>query len=622
MAISVGKGPHYSPNQVNSLRIGTMLPPKELIRQVLLEAAAGLGLAPEEIAIKETPAGKSGDYGSPLAFSLAKTLRRPPAAIASELAARIPPTPEIKNVSSEGGYLNFHLEPNYLLAAALEPWPAPTEIPGKIILEHTSVNPNKELHVGHLRNVVLGDALARILRQTGHQVEVINYIDDTGRQAAESLFGLARYQEPYTGELKYDHWVGQAYVRLHQELEDPATKTELEPAILQTVARAERGELRPDVEKILAAQLETLAEFGTRYDALVFESDLIQAGLVEKALAILKQSPLVHQPQEGKYAGAWVMDTEAISAGMNDPYLVLVRSDGSTTYPAKDIAFQFWKMGLLGGLHFRPHEGIYNYASSPEGAEMALGGAEKTINVIDVRQSYPQQVVRAALAVAGHPELAQGAEHLAYETVLLEGRTISGRKGHTVSADAVIEEAIQRALAVVLAKNPNHPDPTSVAWAVGIGAVRFTLVKSEPKRQIDFRFEEALSMEGDAAPYLQYAHARACSILRKAEAGQNPDWQLATTHDLELAKALLAFPESLANAAKSRGPHILAQQLLDFAAGWNSYYNAKTPEGNPATQVLGAPGGLQDLRLALVDKVRQTLALGLGLLGIEAPESM
>ena len=600
-----------------------MLPPKELIRQVLLEAAAGLGLAPEEIAIKETPAGKSGDYGSPLAFSLAKTLRRPPAAIASELAARIPLAPEIKHVSSEGGYLNFSLEPSYLLAAALEPWPTPAQSTGKIILEHTSVNPNKELQVGHLRNVALGDSLARILRQTGHQLEVINYIDDTGRQAAESLFALRRYQEPYTGELKYDHWVGQAYVRLHQELADPLIKALLEPAILETIARAEKGELRAEVEKILAAQIETLANFGASYDALVFESDLLQAGLVEKALDILKQSPLVHQPQEGKYAGAWVMDTKAIAAGMNDPYLVLVRSDGSTTYPAKDIALQFWKMGLLKGLHFRAHEGIYRYASSPVGEDLDLGDAQRTINVIDVRQSYPQQVVRAALAVAGHPELAEATEHLAYETVLLEGQTISGRKGHTISADEVISEAIRRALAVVLAKNPSHPDPDSVARAVGIGAVRFALVKSEPKRQIDFRFEEALSLEGDAAPYLQYAHARACSILRKATSrSQEPNWQLATAYDLELAKVLLAFSGSLENAAKNRGPHILAQYLLDLAAQWNSYYNAKTPEGTPATQVLGAPAGLQDLRLALVDKVRDTLALGLGLLGIEAPASM
>jgi arginyl-tRNA synthetase len=605
---------------------------KAELRRAVEQALALLGVEEAvEVPVQPTPPDRPGDYGTPVAFALARVLRRPPADLARELAARVSLPPGVVSAEPAGGYVNFTVAPADLARAAAQPLRPPPPVGQRVLVEHTSVNPNKELHVGHLRNVALGDALSRILRYAGYEVQVLNYIDDTGRQVAETLFALQRYGQPYDGATKYDHWVGEAYVRLHREMEDPALRAEVEEGVRAVLHRLEAGELRPEVERILRAQLETMWRLGAEYDALVWESDLVREGLLQRALALLEHTPYVQRPREGRYAGALVMDTSAFVQGLEDPYLVLVRSDGTATYPAKDIAFQFWKMGLLDGLGFRPFarqpSGRVLYTSHPEGdRSVRFGGCPQTINVIDATQSYPQQVVRTALAVAGRPDLAEGAYHLAYETVTLEGRRISGRRGHTVSVDEVLDEARRRARAVVAEKNPQHPDPEAAAEQVGIGAVRFAMVKTEPRRQIDFRWEQALSFDGDSGPYVQYAHARAASILRRAEeaglAGEEPDFAAVTEHERPLSRVLLDFPEVVASAAAQRTPHVLAQYLLDLAAVWNAYYNARNPDGSPATPVLQAPPGLRGARLALVRQVRDVLRTGLELLGVPAPEVM
>ncbi|GGM95117.1 arginine--tRNA ligase [Thermus composti] len=592
-----------------------------MVRRALEEAihealkAMGLDL---RLKVAKAPKDKPGDYGVPL-FALAKELKKPPQAIAQELRERLELPPFVEEAIPVGGYLNFRLKTEALLEEALrEKKPFPKR-EGLVLIEHTSVNPNKELHVGHLRNIALGDSLARILAFAGREVLVLNYIDDTGRQAAETLFALRHYGLTWDGKEKYDHFAGRAYVRLHQ---DPEYE-KLQPGIEAVLHALERGELREEVNRILLAQLATMRALNAHYDLLVWESDIVRAGLLGKALELLEQSPHVLRPREGKYAGALVMDASPFIPGLEDPYFVLVRSGGAATYYAKDIAFQFWKMGLLEGLRFKPYENPYYpglRTSAPEG-EPYTPKARETINVIDVRQSHPQALVRAALALVGRPDLAEGAFHLAYETVLLEGKQMSGRKGLAVSVDEVLEEAKRRALAVVAEKNPEHPDKEEAARMVALGAIRFAMVKTEPRKQIDFRYEEALSFEGDTGPYVQYAHARAHSILRKAGAWGSPDLSQATPYERALALALLDFEEAVLEAAEEKTPHVLAQYLLDLAAAWNAYYNAK--EGSrPATPVLTAPPGLRELRLALVQSLQRTLKTGLSLLGIPAPEVM
>ncbi|WP_018111399.1 arginine--tRNA ligase [Thermus igniterrae] len=586
---------------------------EEAIHAALKEMGLDLRLK-----VAKAPKDKPGDYGVPL-FALAKKLRKPPQAIAEELRSRLELPPFVEEAIPVGGYLNFRIRTEDLLKEALRPKePLPKE-EGLVLIEHTSVNPNKELHVGHLRNIALGDSLARILDFAGRQVLVLNYIDDTGRQAAETLFALRHYGLAWDGKEKYDHFAGRAYVRLHQDPDYPNLQGGIE-AVLHAL---ERGELREEVNRILLAQMATMKALNAHYHLLVWESDIVRAGLLGKALEILEQSPHVFRPTEGKYAGALVMDASPFIPGLEDPYFVLVRSGGAATYYAKDIAFQFWKMGLLSGLRFRPYPNPYYpglRTSAPEG-EAYTPNARETVNVIDVRQSHPQALVRAALALAGRPDLAEGAFHLAYETVLLEGKQMSGRKGLAVSVDEVLEEAKRRALLVIEEKNPEHPAKEEAAEMVALGAIRFTMVKTEPRKQIDFRYAEALSFEGDTGPYVQYAHARAHSILRKAGAWGEADLSQATPYERALALALLDFEDAVLEAAEEKTPHVLAQYLLDLSAAWNAYYNAKE-EGRPATPVLTAPPGLRELRLGLVRSLQETLKTGLDLLGIPAPEVM
>lgn len=605
---------------------------KPQLKAVIAGALNALGFAElPEIIVQETPADKEGDYGTPVAMGLAQSLRKPPPAIAAEIAERLELPAWVKRAFVTGGYLNFELAPAFVVQTAVQPAPAFDKVPGKVLLEHTSVNPNKELHVGHLRNVCLGDSLARILRFAGRNVEVMNYIDDTGRQAAESLFALEYFGLGASeGYGKYDHFVGDAYVRLHQEMEDPEKKVAIEKGVQETLHRLETGELRPEVDRILRSQLETMYRLGAEYDALVWESDIVHEGLLKQAMKALENTPYVSRPTEGKYAGAFVMDMSPFIPGLEDPYLVLIRSNGTSTYTAKDIGLQFWKMGLLGGVKFKEYarqpSGHMLYTSFPEGTPMDFGKATETVNVVDARQSHALRIVQASLEVEGRHDLAERCFHLAYETVLLEGKQMSGRKGIVISVDEVMDEAVKRARAIIAEKNPGHPNPDEAAEQIGVGAVRFAMIKTEAKKQIDFRYEQALSFEGDTGPYVQYAFARASSILRKArEQGildEKPDFSQATPYEVELSKILLRFPEAVGEATRAKAPHILAQYLLDSSAAWNGYFNAKTPDNKPATRVLDAPEGLRGVRLELVKSLQSTLKLGLDLVGLQAPEVM
>ncbi|MDR9391180.1 MAG: arginine--tRNA ligase [Trueperaceae bacterium] len=629
---------------------------KDALRAAFARAVARLGapgdaLPVPDIPVQEVPEDKPGDYGTPVAFALAKTLRRNPADLAAELVAAFEPPAGVLRAEAVGPYINVVLDPATFLAGVVD-GPAPAPARGrKVVVEHTSVNPNKEAHVGHLRNVVLGDAVARILRADGYDVEVQNYVDDTGRQAAESLFAAAYFGEtppdphaPHAPDApraawKLDHWYGERYVRLGRAKE--ADGDAIEAGVADVMHALERGERRDAVERIVAAQLATFHALGATYDLLVWESDVVAAGFLARGLEVLEASPYVERPEDGKYAGALVMRVGDFLPGLEEDRVVLVRSDGNAMYVAKDVGYQFWKAGLFEGLRYAPFAegpgGATLWTSHPAGTTDADGRtfahAASIVNVIDVRQTHPQTLVKAALALSGTPEgeaAARHSHHLAYEVVTLEGEAMSGRKGTTLALDDAMDEAVRRAGAVVAEKNPDLTDADAVARAVGLGALRFAMLKSEAKRIIDFRWERALDLQGDTAPYVQYAHARAASILRAArDAGLDPDaapdpgvYAHAGPLEVALARRVAQYPEVRAQAAEALAPHLVAQYALDLATAWNGYYNHRGPDGAPDTAVLRAEPGLREARLALVGRVRTTLAEALALLGIEAPEAM
>ncbi|HEX7002924.1 MAG TPA: arginine--tRNA ligase [Trueperaceae bacterium] len=605
---------------------------KKRLEEALAKAVAGLGATAADIQIQPVPENKPGDFGSPVAFGLARTLRRNPAAIAQELLERLELPEAVSRAEAAGPYINFFLDPaSYVRGVATSR--LELERKGrKAIVEHTSVNPNKEAHVGHLRNIVLGDSCARLLRAAGYEVEVQNYIDDTGRQAAESLFAIDYFQARYDGSKKYDHWLGELYVRLGEAKEQDGEA--IERGVSEVMHRLERGELRDEVAKVVRSQLETYYSLGAEYDLLVWESDVVHSGFLARGLDILKASPNVFEATEGKYAGALVMDVSQFLPGLEEPLVVLVRSDGNAVYVAKDVGYQFWKVGLFGGLKFSEFDdqpsGKILYTSSPEGEEHPDGRTfahgDEIINVIDVRQSHPQTIVRTALKLSDTGHGYEQSHHLAYEVVTLEGQAMSGRKGITLSIDEVVAEATRRARAIVEEKNPGLEAIDEVARQVGVGALRFGMLKSEARKIIDFRWEQALSLQGDSAPYVQYAHARASSILRAARAAgidmRDADWSQLSAVEVRLAQEVARLPEVIEDASRGLAPHVVAQYALDLATAWNSYYNHRDEHGKPDTMVMRADPGLREARLQLVEAVKGTLATTLELLGIEAPVEM
>lgn len=608
---------------------------KKTLEAALVRAAQQLGADVSEAAVQTVPEGKPGDYGSPLAFSLARTLRRNPAVIAGELIDALELPAGVERAEAVGPYINFFMDAGWFVSRTVSAEPAAGTSGRRVVIEHTSVNPNKEAHVGHLRNIVLGDSVARILSARGDSVEVQNYIDDTGRQAAESLFAIQYFAAEYDGSEKYDHWLGKLYVELGKAKENDAEA--IEEGVSAIMHRLERGELREEIAEVVRSQLQTFWSLGAHYDLLVWESDVVGSGFLDEGLRILTEGGHLFTPEDGKYAGALVMDVSEFLPGLEEPLVVIRRADGNAMYVAKDIGYQFWKVGLFEGLNFERFadqpDGSVLWTSSPEGEHnpggLEFAHADQVINVIDVRQSHPQAIVRTALALSGTEEgrkAYDNSHHLAYEVVTLEGQAMSGRKGITLSIDEALNEAISRAQAVITEKNPDLAGAAKVARQVGLGALRFAMVKSEARRIIDFRWDQALSLQGDSAPYVQYAHARACSILRAAAASgvdaAAADFSKVGELEVKLAQEIARAGEVLDSAAADLAPHVVAQYALDLANAWNSYYNHRGPDGKPDTAVLRAEPGLREARLQLVDSVRRTLAWSLGLLGIEAPEEM
>jgi arginyl-tRNA synthetase len=599
-----------------------------------------------EIVIQDTPSGKPGDYGTPLPFLLAKALRANPVQIAADLASRIELPKGVARAEAVGPYLNFFVDAASFTQDVVNSRYVATPKHQKVIVEHTSVNPNKEWHVGHIRGALLGDAMGKIYRAAGYTVEVQNYIDDTGRQAAESIYAASRYHganwlEVYEAlpndKLRLDHWLGESYVRLNKEFpEKSAQKLEIEPEIALVVHALERGELRGIVEKIVHAQLETAYSLGIEYDLLVWESDVVKEGFVKTALEIFGDKLL--SPTEGKYAGAKGVDMTPFVPGLEEPFKVLVRGNGTFVYETKDIAYHYWKLGFFEGLEYQKFEaqpsGKMLWTSAPNGEHEPEGHkfahADQVINVIDARQQFPQMVVKAGLSLVSDGTYALKHHHLANETVLLEGETMSGRKGTTVPADDVVAESKIRALETL--KNINQklidekPELVSgVTSIVGIGALKFTFLKSEPKRQIDFRWDTALSLQGDTAVVVQYAHARSRSIGRKyKEAGYSgtSDWNQIGHLELELAKVVSKYSSVLELCVRDVTPHPMCTYALELAGAFNAYFNHRDENGKRDTNVLLSPEGLREARLELVIRVADAIREALGVLGIDAPEEM
>jgi arginyl-tRNA synthetase len=629
------------------------------------------------------PSVELGEISVAACFELAKTLRQPPRKIAEQLAPRFHSVEGVERVSvAGGGYLNFHLD-RALVASALfhlrtEKTRASQPGSGKILVEHTSINPNKAAHIGHLRNAVLGDSLVRLLRFRGHQVEIQNYIDNTGVQVADAVVGFLHLERKSLADVqalladpsvRFDYYCWDLYARVFQHYEEDKASLSWRGETLKAIEEghgepAQMGELISTA--IVRKHLETMLRIGVRYDLLVEESEILRLDFWKYAFELLKKRGAVYFENSGKNQGCWVMRLDSPESETADEtgedVKIIVRSNGTVTYVGKDIAYHLWKFAALGrDFGYTPFyqytDGHQVWRTTTDGSADApgFGGATIAYGVIDTRQAYLQNIVAAALRALGLDQQAANLHHFAYEVVGLtpncaeemgveltgEDRQrpyieVSGRKGLGVKADDLIDRLEEKALQEVRARELTQDPADQQAYArmIGTGALRYFLLKFSRRIIIAFDFKEALAFEGETGPYLQYSVVRARNIFRKY-ADQHTDFseqrlQTSVTPDLlrrfftdahdgptfwELA-LLAAQAETVAEQAiSSEEPSALAKYAFRLAQAFNNFYHHHHILNESDPE-------RQRFLLYLVYMAAESLSQTLEVLGIEVPERM
>ena len=536
----------------------------------------------QQIVIEQPPSIVLGELSTPLAFELAKRLRKAPRVIAQSLAETMSVVveqghlPELVSVAPAGaGYLNFKLNRPFIVLQMAQDKHADIGGTGFRLVEHTSINPNKAAHIGHLRNAILGDTFQRLLRpddfKTGYQVGVQNYIDNTGVQVADVVvgfvhleqMGLTRVRELITelfeSNQRIDYYCWDLYARVSQWYMADASQIEERKAIrLATLHALEEGgnEIAAIADliatSVLRRHLKTMQRLGIEYDFLPRESEILSLHFWQAARQLMLEKGVLYQETEGKNKGCYVMRRAGVNSGQNErddagpdeEAKVIVRSNGTVTYVGKDIAYHLWKFNLLPHKDFG-YAQFYRYPTHTcwisavvgEDPHPSFGHATAIYNVIDSRQNDPQQNVVQALRGMGYTEAADNYTHFSYEMVALTPRCamdlgytvteedqkrsyleVSGRKGFGVKADDLIDRLIAAAQTEVDQRHPElgQEERVDIATQIAVGALRFFMLRFTRNTVIAFDFRDALSFEGETGPYIQYAVVRAANILRKA----------------------------------------------------------------------------------------------------------
>ncbi len=570
------------------------------IKAALREAARELfEIHLEQIVGEVPPRIKLGDLAFPIAFELAKQIKRKtgekraPRTIAEALKANLEAMEFVARVEVAGaGYLNVFFDRAKLLAditaAASEPSTKQKTGQRKLMVEHTSINPNKAAHIGHVRNSVIGDTFVNILQAVGNRVEVQNYIDNTGVQVADVVVGFVQIENMTLDDIKtldrslppdqsFDYYCWDLYTRVglfyrdgRADGEQNPEKLKLRAEILHAIEAGNNStaELADYVATRNVEQiLNSMERLGIRYDLLARESEILHLHFWERAFQLMKERGAIHFASDDRNKGCWVMPFEShTGTDEHESDKIIVRSDGTVTYTGKDIAYQLWKLGKLGlDFNYQPFRSYPdghatwvtatepNAETQPEVPRPDFGGGAIVYNVIDSRQSYPQEIVRKGVA-AVVPELGEEASvHLSYEMVALSPAAceelgielseedqkrpyieMSGRKGLGVKADDLINRLEADALTEVKTRHPDLPEAEQreTAHAIAVGALRYFLLKFTRNSVIAFDFKEALSFEGETGPYCQYAAVRANSIFRRPGNESYPnDWRSERKHN-------------------------------------------------------------------------------------------
>ncbi|MFL6214471.1 MAG: arginine--tRNA ligase [Blastocatellia bacterium] len=630
------------------------------------------------------PRTELGDLAFPVAFELAKRLKaasgqkQNPRDIATRLAERLHAVEGVARVEVAGaGYVNVYFDrANYLLNATQRTeQPAPL-LGGKIIVEHTAVNPNKAAHIGHLRNAVLGDTTVRLLRAAGETVEVQNYIDNTGVQVADVVVGFRHIENKTLDEIKaiegkFDYYCWDLYARVGQFYEEDRSRLALRAETLHAIESGE-GEIYEMADyvamRVLNHHLDTFLRVGIKYDVLPRESDVLHLHIWNRAFELLRERGAIELVSEGKLADCWVMRAADDDKGSSEETeheadKVIVRSNGTVTYTGKDIAFHLWKLGQLDlDFYYRPfrtypdgHTVWITSANERENYPLhpKFGNGAAYFNVIDIGQSYPQHYVKLGVMAVDHDERVERSAHLAYEKVTLTtdaaeklgqqlsdedrkrgGVSMSGRKGLGVKTDDLIDQLEASALTEVQNRHPElgEHEQQETAHKIAVGALRYFLLKYLRNSIIAFDFKEALAFDGETGPYIQYSVVRANSIFRKlTDAGIAPSAAALrqvsserlnelfggeTGDDLwSLVYLATRLDEVIRGAVVSLEPAVVAKWAFQLAQRFNLFYHHY--------HILSEPDAdRRALLVAITAIVREKLIAALDVLGIEAPERM
>lgn len=639
------------------------------IRQIVNKALLDLEYEKIEYDVSEPPKTEFGDLTTNIAFLLSKRIHKKPNEIAKELVSNSINF-QLKNIGKDSlilnanahisGHINFNI--NYAifnkfllkLVKQKDLLLPPSGLNKQIVIEHTSVNPNKALHIGHLRNVIIGDSLYRLFKLTNHKTIVLNYIDDSGVQIADLIvaFKFAGFSENVQANIKFDQYCGEIYVRMNELYK---TNLELIEKRKLVIKEIEQGNTELAlftqyiVEKIVKQQLKSCWRIKSRYDLLVIESQILLSKLWEKTFSLLKEKNIIYYSTKGKNMNCWVLRDE------HNEEKVIIRSDGTATYIAKDISFAVWKLHLvddpftynkfslqwdksiLWKTMLKP-ENIDNSFHQQSDLFFMEDRPNKVITVIDSRQARLQNIISTVLSDID-PKINNTYIYLGYETVALSPNSVqdigveldkvtkkiihmSGRKGIFINVDTILDKLHQKACYEVRKRNPDFDDTTisEIAEGIAVSAIRYNLLRQDIDKMITFDMEEALNLDGDTSLYLQYSFARAMRILEKGngsleecinEKNANIRCDLLNhTIETDLIKEISKFNIIIEEALNSLNPKVITKYANRISTKFNSFY-----ENVP---VLGAELILKLSRLVLVKVFVNVLANLFKILGIES----
>jgi arginyl-tRNA synthetase len=623
-------------------------------------------LKPEQIEIADTPQLKMGDLALAFPFQLAGLLKKSPREIAEEILPLLSSIEGVTDVRiAGGGFINLYLDRRKYFFQRLRKLGQSTLSPEekKIIIEHTNINPNKAAHIGHLRNAVLGDTLGRCLKYKGEKVEIQNYIDDTGVQVVDVVFGFMDLEKKDLSDIeaienKFDYYCWDLYTKVSAHLEKHPSAASRRSEILKKIEEREDPEARIGEHvslRILTAHLKTMRRLGILYDVLPRESNILSLKFWEKAFELLREKESIHLSDSGDNKDCWVMSLESDE----DKEKIIVRSDGTVTYVGKDIAYQLWKFGLLDrDFHYRPHleemgHTTWITTSAPSEYTVHFGSGSLVYNVIDTRQSYLQKIVAQGLRSLHYFEQADNSIHFSYEMVALSPKSlqelgmdvkeedrersfleVSGRKGLGVKADDLLDKLELKASVEVEKRNPDlsQEKKKTIARSIACGALRYFMLKYARNSLIVFDFEEALSFEGETGPYLQYTFVRIKSIFRKLEEKEGfsektitefiespfsldslEEPELDDFWDLVLYGSKL--DEEVDHSLRSLEFSHLAKFAFNFCQKFNTYYHKYSILAEKNQEV-------KTIRILTLYFVKGTLKKALTLMGIPLPERM